>query len=98
MAKTKSALKRIKTSEKRRLNNKIYKSTIKTFLKKSFNAIANYKTNPILETLETIERQISLTYSKIDKAIKRGVIHRNKGSRKKAQLANHLQKIKSLSL
>ncbi len=56
-------------------------------MKKYFTAVENYAANPTEEQKQQVEQRMSEAYSKIDKAIKRGVIHRNNGSRKKASLA-----------
>lgn len=83
MANTKSASKRIEIGERNRLRNKAYKSTVKTLLKKTLVAIANIDpTNS-----DVIKKLISISYSKIDKAIQKGVIHPNTGNSKKALLA-----------
>ena len=91
MANTKSALKRIKIAERNRLRNKEYKSAVRTLMKKFFVAVNNYTANPSPEAMQTLENAMSAAYSKIDKAVKRGVFHRNNGSRKKARLARALK-------
>ncbi len=87
MANIKSAIKRIQVAERNRLRNKSYKSAVRTLMKKYFTAVENYASNPTDELKTEVEQRMSKAYSKIDKAVKRGVLHKNNGSRKKARLA-----------
>ncbi len=92
MANIKSAIKRIQISERNRLRNKSYKSAVKTLMKKYFVAVGKYAANPTEELKQEVEQRMSKAYSKIDKAVKRGVLHKNNGSRKKARLARYYKK------
>lgn len=93
MANSKSALKRIKIAERNRLRNKAYKSAVRTLMKKYFQAVESYSSNPSEGQKEIVNQSMSLAYSKIDKAVKRGVFHRNNGARKKARLAKALKNL-----
>ncbi len=93
MANIKSAEKRIQINERNRLRNKSYKSAVKTLTKKCLAQIANYEKNRSPEARQEVSKSISAAYSKIDKAVKRGVIHRNQGARKKSQLARALKQV-----
>ncbi len=66
-------------------------------MKKSFNAVENYAANPSPEAMETVQQMISAAYSKIDKAVKRRVLHRNNGARQKSRLAKALKKVTAAS-
>lgn len=90
MANIKSAVKRIQINERNRLRNKAYKSAIKTLMKKCFVQIAKYEANRDPEVREEVNQLMNAAYSKIDKAVKRQVLHRNNGARKKSQLARAL--------
>jgi small subunit ribosomal protein S20 len=87
VANIKSALKRIQISERNRLRNRSYKSAVKTLTKSYLAALDSYMTNPTDETREAVSSSMSAVYSKIDKAVKRGVLHPNTGARKKSQIA-----------
>ncbi len=93
MANNKSALKRIKIAERNRLRNKAYKSAVRTLMKKYFQVVDDYSANPTPEQMEQVKQAMSAAYSKIDKAVKRKVLHNNNGSRKKARLAKALKKV-----
>jgi small subunit ribosomal protein S20 len=62
-------------------------------MKKCFLAVSAYGANPEPEALKTAEEAMSEAFSKIDKAVKRNVIHKNNGARKKAGLARALKKV-----
>ncbi len=91
VANTKSALKRAEIGERNRLRNKAYKSAVKTLMKKYLNAVQVYAANPTPELNQEVQARLSEAYSKIDKAVKRGVLHPNNGARKKSKLAHKLK-------
>lgn len=93
MANIKSAIKRVKISERNRLRNKSYKSAVRTLMKNCFAVIEEYRTNPNPELLQEVYSRKNVAYSKIDKAVKKGVLHRNNGARKKSQLAKALKSV-----
>ncbi|WP_448379728.1 30S ribosomal protein S20 [Gloeomargarita sp.] len=86
MANIKSAIKRVKIAERNRLRNKAYKSAVKTLMKKCLLAV---------QAGEAAQAELALraAYSKIDKAVKRGVLHPNNGARKKARLARKVKQL-----
>lgn len=91
MANIKSAIKRVKIAERNRLRNKTYKSAVKTLMKKYLAAVETYTANPSPELMQEVQTRMSAAYSKIDKAVKRGVLHPNNGARKKSNLAKALK-------
>lgn len=91
MANIKSAIKRVEIAERNRLRNKSYTSAVKTLTKKYFEAVKQYAANPTSESMAEVQVRLSSAYSKIDKAVKRGVLHRNNGARKKARLMRVLK-------
>jgi len=93
MANSKSAKKRIQINERNRLRNKVYKSTIKTVCKKCLVAIENLNTS----NADQVQSLISLSYSKIDKAVKKRILHPNTGAARKAALIKALKKAQTAS-
>nr|WP_290227163.1 30S ribosomal protein S20 [Trichocoleus desertorum] len=91
MANIKSAIKRVKIAERNRLRNKTYKSAVKTLMKKYLAAVDTYAANPSPELMQEVQQHMANAYSKIDKAVKRGVLHPNNGARKKSNLAKVLK-------
>lgn len=91
MANIKSAIKRVEITERNRLRNKSYKSAVKTLIKRYLTAANTYAADPSDENLQEVQQRLSAAFSKIDKAVKRGVLHPNNGARKKARLARVLK-------
>lgn len=92
VANIKSALKRIQVNERNRLQNRTYKSAVRTLIKKYFAALDAYTASPSPEGEEAVKSSMAIAYSKIDKAVKVGVLHRNTGARQKARLAQALKR------
>lgn len=85
MAKKKrSILKRQRQEIKRRLRNKAIISKIKTLIKKTKDAVLN--NNPEFDKI------LKETIKEIDKAIAKGIIHKNNGARKKSRLFEFIKK------
>jgi len=95
VANTKSAIKRVKIAERNRLRNKSYKSSVKTLMKKYLSAVETYTANPTPELQQEVQQHMAAAYSKIDKAVKTGVLHRNNGARKKSRLAKKLKQFET---
>lgn len=83
MANIKSKIKRIKTNEKSRLRNQAVKSELKTFVRKVRQAIA-------AGDKETAEAALRVAARKLDKAVSKGVIHRNQAANRKSKLARQV--------
>ena len=88
MPKKLSALKKTQVSLRNRVRNKMYKSVIKTLTRKYILSLEN---TDILNT-DINKLNLSATYQKIDKAVKKGVLHKNNGARKKKLLARAMKK------
>ncbi len=79
MPNIKSVKKDVIRSRQRRLRNQAAKSQIKTFVKKAHTAIA-------AGAAETIAAAVPQAVSVVDKAAKRGIIHKNQAARRKSRL------------
>src|SRR3954451_8009354 len=80
MANIHSQKKRILRSERERLENRRYTSTIKTYFRRLETSAASGDD-------ATADTDLRNLVSTIDKAVKRGALHRNTGARKKARAA-----------
>lgn len=80
MANIHSQKKRILRTERERLENLRYTSTIKTYFRRLESAVQGGED----AVADSEHRQLVST---IDKAVKRGALHRNTGARKKARAA-----------
>jgi small subunit ribosomal protein S20 len=84
VANIKSQIKRNRQNEKRRLRNKSVKSSLKTAIRKFNEATEAGDT----ETAGTLLRDAS---RKLDKAVSKGVIHKNQAANRKSAIAKRLQ-------
>jgi small subunit ribosomal protein S20 len=85
MANIHSQKKRILRSERERLENRNYTSAAKTYFRRLQDAVQGGDG----EAAEAAHRLLAST---IDKAVKRGALHRNTGARKKSRAARVLAK------
>ncbi len=79
----KSAEKRVRQNEKRRAINRSNRSSLRTQIKKLRAALAHNDKNQSQELLNP-------TISLIDKAVNKGVLHRNTAARYKSRLTSHV--------
>ena len=86
MATHKSAIKRAKQNEIRRLRNMSYKTKTKKAVKDVRTAVAE---NSEDKAKENLKRAVSI----IQKTASKGVIHKKKASRKISRLARHVNQI-----
>ena len=93
MANNKSAKKRIQVAERNRLVNRSYKSTVRTLMKKTLANCEKYKQEPSADNKDLVQFSVNETYSLIDKAVKKNVLHKNNGANKKSKLNTLVKKI-----
>lgn len=86
MANIKSQIKRIRTNEKRRLRNQSVKSELKTLVRKTREAVEAGDKDAAVEALKAASR-------KLDKAVSKGVIHKNQAANRKSKLARRVSKL-----
>ena len=82
----KSAEKRVRQNEKRRAVNRSNRSDLRTQIKKLRTALTASDKNQSQELLTP-------TVSAIDKAVNKGVLHRNTAARYKSRLTSHVGKL-----
>ena len=83
MANIKSQIKRNKQNEKRRLRIKEVKSSLKTAIRKLNEAAAGGNSEQATALLRDAGR-------KLDKAVSKGVIHKNQAANRKSAIAKRL--------
>ena len=86
MPNIRSAKKRMRIEEKRRLRNNAVKSTVRTAVTKARSAIV---TAPADDATEATIRE---AISQLDSAVSKGVLHKNNASRRKSRLMARLHK------
>ena len=86
MANIKSQIKRNKTNEKARLRNQAIRSAVRTEIRKFQAAVeAGDKA--------AAEAQLRVASRKLDKAVSKGVFHRNNAANKKSNMAKAFNKL-----
>jgi small subunit ribosomal protein S20 len=83
MAHHKSAKKRIRQDEKKRLHNRYYKKSTRTAIRKVRE----------MEDKGEAEKQLPSLFSMIDRLAKRNLFHPNKAANLKSGLAKHIQRL-----
>ena len=86
MANIKSAKKRVLIAEANRDRNVAFKTSIKTAVKKAL-ALATG------EDKEALNTAVSKVYQLCDKAVSKGILHKNTAARKKSRLVLAIKKI-----
>ena len=84
MANHKSASKRIRNSETKKIRNRYQHKTARTFMKKFFE----------ITKKKDAEKELPVLNSMIDKLAKNNIIHDNKASNLKANISKHVSGLK----
>ncbi len=80
----KSVLKRERQSLVRRVRNRVYKSKIHTSFLKLMEAVS-------AKNKENVDGLLSQYFSNVDKAVKKGLIKKNNGARKKSRIVKTIK-------
>jgi small subunit ribosomal protein S20 len=91
MANNKSAKKRIEISKRNRLQNRYYKTSVRTLTKLFSKNLETFKTETTIQSKANLETIVSSIYSFLDKGTKKNVFHKNTAAKKKAKLAFYLR-------
>ena len=83
MPNIKSQVKRVKTNEKRRQFNASYKASMRTAIKNVEVAIENKNVEAAKEAYNTANK-------KLDKAVAKGICHKNFAARQKSRLSKKI--------
>jgi small subunit ribosomal protein S20 len=87
LANIKSAIKRNKQNEKKRLRNRVVRGSTRTFIAKAQKSITDGK--------EESAEAVKLAISALDKAAVKGVIHKNNAARRKSRLMKRLNAVQT---
>ena len=88
MANIKSAKKRVLVAEKNRLRNVAWKSSIKTAVKKVLTLAAE-------GDKKELDAAMSKVYQLCDKAVGKGILHKNTAARRKSRLTIVVNKLQA---
>jgi small subunit ribosomal protein S20 len=83
LANIKSAIKRNKQNEKRRVRNRIYRGGARTYVKKARTSLEG-------KDLQVAQQDTLEAISALDKASEKGAIHKNNAARRKSRLMKRL--------
>jgi small subunit ribosomal protein S20 len=83
LANIKSQIKRNRQNEKRRVHNRVYRGSARTFVQKARVAVEGG--DPEVAKTATL-----VAISTLDRAAQKGIIHRNNAARRKSRLMKHL--------
>lgn len=90
MANIRSAIKRIRSSARKRERNQVFRSGARTYVNKARKLIAEGK-------IEEAREGVQLAIVALDKAAAKGIIHRNKAARSKSRLMKRLNRAASVA-
>ena len=86
MAHRRSAIKKIRADKRRHTQNVRVGSELKTVKRKTLSAI-------IAKNADEAKAQIRVLFSKIDKAVKKGLLHKNRASRTKSRISRKINEL-----
>jgi len=89
LANHKSALKRIRSSARRRVQNRIYSSRTRTQVKKALQAISSGA------DVQAAIEETRLAVSQLDKAVTKGIIHKGNAARRKSRMMKKLAQLET---
>jgi small subunit ribosomal protein S20 len=87
LANIKSQIKRNKQNRKQRLRNRVYRGTARTYIKKAQTSINT-------GDFEKAKAETMKAIKALDKAVSKGVLHKNNAARRKARLMKKLNELK----
>lgn len=83
MPNIKSQIKRVKTNDKRRQFNASFKASMRTAIKNVESAVAE-------KNLESAKEAYNTANKRLDKAVSKGIVHKNFAARQKSRLSKHI--------
>lgn len=83
MANTKSAIKRLRSAERRRLHNRVFRGQARTAVRKARNLMDQ-------GSIEEAREAVQVATRALDKAAAKGIIHKNNAARRKSRLMQQL--------
>jgi small subunit ribosomal protein S20 len=86
LANTKSAIKRLRSAERRRLRNRIYRGRARTAVRKARHLIE-------VGQFEEAREAVHTAAIALDKAAAKGIIHKNNAARRKSRLMQRLNQM-----
>jgi small subunit ribosomal protein S20 len=88
LANTQSAIKRLRSSERRRLHNRVYRGGARTAVRKARHLLESGQ-------IEEAREAVQVAVQALDKAASKGIIHKNNAARRKSRLVHQLNQAES---
>ena len=88
MAHRRASIKKIRIDKRRREHNVRVISELKTTSRKVNDLISAKKT-------DEAQKALRILFSKLDKAVKKGILHKNKASRRKSRVSLRIHSLKN---
>ena len=85
MPNTESAMKAMRSSERKRVRNRVYRSRARTYVKRARAMVEAGR-------LEEAREAVQIATRALDRAAQKGVIHQNNAARRKSRLVQMLNK------
>ena len=79
MANSKQSAKRARVSERRRIRNRVYKVSTRTFVRRAEEAVTR-------NDADTAQEELRRAIAQLDRAANKGIIHKNNAARRKSRL------------
>ncbi|MCP4535886.1 MAG: 30S ribosomal protein S20 [Chloroflexi bacterium] len=86
MANSKSAIKRLRSADRRRLRNRIFRGRARTAVKKARHLINAGQ-------IDEARQAVNAAVIALDKAAQKGIIHKNNAARRKSRLVQQLNQV-----
>lgn len=88
MAHRRSSIKKIRIDRRRRVNNLSVISELKTTFRRVHGFISS-------KNFDEASKASRILFSKLDKAVKKGILHKNRASRRKSRLQHKINALKT---
>lgn len=88
MPRIKSAIRRARTSERNRVHNLVYKTQVKTLIKKVYDLVSK-------KDSDSAHKAANEAFSLIDRASLKRIIHLNNAARKKSKISKWLKTLET---
>ncbi len=82
----KQAIKRIRVNDKKRVANQHFRSDMRSAIKRVDEAVGN-------NDVEAAKQALPVAIQKIDKAVQKGILHKNNGSRRKSSISKKVSEL-----
>ena len=91
MANNPSAKKRIKINKRNKIQNRYYKTSVRTLIKTFFKTLEVSQVSNDKQHQEELKKLLNSIYSLLDKGTKKKIFHKNMAARQKSRLATYLK-------